>query len=143
MKNNALFTSNSDEWYTPLTLFNQLDEKYHFTLDPCCTPETAKANTYFTIDDDGLSKSWNGHVVFCNPPYSKIKAWVKKCFDEWNANTTIVLLIPARTDTSYFHDFIYHKADIEFIRGRLHFNDSKNAAPFPSMIAIFNKEAKQ
>lgn len=143
MKNNALFTSNSDEWYTPLALFTPLNQEYNFTLDPCCTPETSKAPHYYTINDDGLTKSWNGHTVFCNPPYSNIKAWVKKCHDEWNKNTTIVLLIPARTDTSYFHDYIYHQADLIFIRGRLHFNDSKNAAPFPSMLCIFNKEAKQ
>lgn len=141
--NKALFTSNSDEWYTPLTLFNQLNERFHFTLDPCCTKETAKASNYYTILDDGLTKNWNGNIVFCNPPYSDIKRWVKKCYDEWNENTTIVLLIPARTDTSYFHDFIYHKAEIEFIRGRLHFSDSKNGAPFPSMLCVFNKGAKQ
>ena len=76
--------------------------------------------------------------MFCNPPYSNISAWVEKAFRETrNDNTLVVLLIPARTDTRYFHDFIYQRAEIRFIKGRLKFGDSKNSAPFPSMVVIF------
>lgn len=79
-----------------------------------------------------------GGTVFCNPPFSKMRQWVEKCLNESRKpNTKVVMLIPARTDTSYFHDFIYHNAEIRFIRGRLHYNDGKNGAPFPSMIVIF------
>lgn len=138
MLNKVLFSSNSDEWSTPKDLFNSLDQEFNFTLDPCASVDNHKCNKYYTKDDDGLKKSWLNEVVFCNPPYSQIKKWVEKCWLEWQChNTTIVLLIPSRTDTSYFHDYIYNHASLRFIRGRLHFNDSKVGAPFPSMICIF------
>lgn len=76
--------------------------------------------------------------MFCNPPYSQIGAWVEKAFYEGHKdNTTVVLLIPARTDTKYFHNYIQHRSEIRFIKGRLKFGDSKNSAPFPSMIVVF------
>lgn len=77
--------------------------------------------------------------MFCNPPYSRIKEWVKKAYDESSDPTTlIVLLVPARTDTRYFHDYIYGKAELRFVKGRLKFGDSKNSAPFPSMVCVYN-----
>ena len=138
MINKALFTSKNCEWATPKSLFEELDKEFHFTLDPCATPENAKCKCFYTVEDDGLAQNWGG-VVFCNPPYGKeISRWVKKCYEESQNGATVVLLIPARTDTAYFHDFIYHRAkEIRFLRGRLHFNDSKQSAPFPSMIVIF------
>ena len=86
-----------------------------------------------------LTKIGGGRRVFCNPPYSKAKEWVRKCYEEsLKPDTLVVMLIPARTDTSYFHDYIYHRArDIRFLRGRLHYNDSKQGAPFPSMVVVF------
>ena len=138
--NPVLFSSNSDEWETPCSLFSMLDDHFHFTLDPCSTDLNHKCSNYFTLIDNGLSKSWNGHVVFVNPPYSDISSWVKKCYYEWkNNNIIIVLLIPARTDTRYFHDYIYHYADIYFIKGRLKFSNSKKGAPFPSIVCVYNK----
>lgn len=134
------FSSKSNEWATPIAFFKELDEEFHFNLDPCSTDENAKCERHFTKEDDGLSQNWGGARVFCNPPYGKdIKVWVKKCWEESRKeNTLIVLLIPARTDTTYFHEYIYHKAkEIRFIRGRLHFNESKEGAPFPSMVVIF------
>lgn len=134
------FSSKTTEWATPSDLFEKLDKEFHFNLDPCCTHENAKCEVHFTKEEDGLKQSWGGYNVFCNPPYgSDIKHWVRKCYEESRKpNTTVVLLIPARTDTSYFHDYIYHKVrEIRFIRGRLHFNDSPQGAPFPSMIVIF------
>lgn len=139
MINKSLFTSNSQEWTTPQDFFDELNEEFHFNLDPCATKQTAKCNKFFTKEDDGLKQDWGGYCVFCNPPYgTEIKYWVKKCAEEAKKpNTTVVMLIPARTDTAYFHDFIYNKAEIRFIRGRLKFGNSKNSAPFPSMLIIF------
>ena len=136
----GVFSSTTDLWATPQDFFDKLNEEFAFDLDPCATPENAKCPMYFTKDDDGLSKDWQGHRVFCNPPYgSAIKHWVKKCYEEsLKPDTIVVMLIPARTDTSYFHDYIYHKAHLRFIRGRLKFGGSQQSAPFPSMVVIFN-----
>lgn len=133
------FSSKTSEWATPQALFDELNNEFQFTLDPCATKENHKCETYFDEEIDGLKQSWGGYIVFCNPPYGRVlKDWVKKATDESKkSRTTIVMLIPARTDTSYFHDYIYGKAEIRFIRGRLKFGDSKNSAPFPSMIIIF------
>ncbi len=137
----ACFTSNSDEWATPIQLFNDLNNIYHFTLDPCASLLNHKCDNYFTIDDNGILKDWSNNVVFCNPPYSSLKLWCRKCAHEYlKNNITIVLLIPSRTDTSYFHDYVLPFAEIYFIRGRLHFNESKNSAPFPSLIAVYRKK---
>ena len=139
MRIQACLTSNSNEWATPKDFFAQLDSEFHFDLDPCATPQNAKCARFFTKEDNGLIQNWGGARVFCNPPYgSEIKQWVRKCAEEGKkSNTLVVMLIPARTDTSYFHDYIYHKAEIRFIRGRLHFNESPQGAPFPSMVVIF------
>lgn len=138
----AAMTSNKDDWETPQQLFDALDAKWHFTLDPCSTHENAKCKHHYTSEEDGLAQSWAGEVVFCNPPYGRdMYKWVKKCHDE-AANATVVMLIPARTDTRYFHDFIYKKpyTEIEFFRGRLKYEVggiSMNASPFPSMLVTF------
>lgn len=139
MLTSGLFSSKSNEWATPIALFRELDAEFHFDLDPCCTHENAKCEIHYTIEDDGLSKNWGGRRVFCNPPYGReLPKWVRKCYEESKRASVVVMLIPARTDTSYFHDFIYHKAkEIRFIRGRLHFNESRQGAPFPSMIVVF------
>lgn len=133
----AYFTSNSDEWETPQALFDELDEEFHFNLDPCATPSTAKCEKYYTASDNGLNYSWGGYRVFCNPPYSEISKWVEKCYREGiKDNTVVVMLIPSRTDTRYFHNFIYQRAEVRFVRGRVKFGGKSNA-PFPSMIVIF------
>ena len=140
MFNKVLFSKQSDEWETPNDLFLLLNDEFNFTLDPCANDHNHKCKKYYTINDNGLEQDWSNEIVFCNPPYSKIKLWVKKCFDEYCKGTTIVLLIPSRTDTKYFHDYIYNIAKLRFIKGRLHFNNSKLGAPFPSMLCIFKKE---
>lgn len=139
MNTALMFSSATDQWATPQDFFDRLDREFNFTLDPCADVNNHKCDIYFTKEDDGLQHSWKGHTVFCNPPYGKvIKDWVKKSYDESrDKDTVVVMLIPARTDTAYFHDFIYGKAEVRFIRGRLKFGDSKNAAPFPSMVVIF------
>ena len=141
MKNTAvMFSSASTEWATPQDFFDKLDALFHFTLDPCATSENAKCPKYYTKEEDGLAQSWEGEAVFCNPPYCKaIKEWVRKCYEEsQKPNTTVVALLPARTDTKYFHEYIYHKArEIHFVKGRLKSGGCKNSAPFPSMVVVF------
>lgn len=136
--NKVLFSSKSDEWATPQEFFNSINKEFEFDLDPCATLENHKCDKYYTIEDDGLLKKWRGHRVFCNPPYSQINKWVEKAFRESKEdNTLVVMLIPSRTDTRYFHNFIYQRAEIRFVKGRLKFGDSNNSAPFPSMLVIF------
>ena len=135
---NIPLTSNSDEWSTPQDIFNSLDQEFHFTLDPCATDENHKTPVYFTREQNGLDVSWGGHRVFCNPPYSQISRWVEKAYYEGcKDNTVVVLLIPSRTDTQYFHNYILHRSEIRFIQGRIKFGEAKYNAPFPSMIVIF------
>lgn len=140
--NQVLLSSKRMDWCTPQDFFDDLNREFHFVLDAAATAKTAKCPMYFTPETDGLSQSWNhGGAVFCNPPYGReIRKWVKKAYEESKRGGTVVLLIPARTDTSYFHDYIYGKAEIRFIRGRLRFTDEDgrpaDPAPFPSMIVV-------
>lgn len=141
MNTKGVFSSQTDEWATPQWLFDELDAEFHFDLDPCATDENHKCAEYYTKADDGLTKNWEGRTVFCNPPYGRqIVKWVRKAYEEAKKpETTVVLLVPARTDTKWFHEYIYDKAEIRFIRGRLHFNNSKQCAPFPSMVVVWRK----
>ena len=136
------YSSKTNEWSTPQAFFDELNKEFNFTLDPCATSENAKCTKYFTVEDDGLKQDWSNDVVFMNPPYGrKIKYWVQKAYEESLKGATVVCLIPARTDTAYWHDYIFGKADdIRFLRGRLKFGDSKNPAPFPSAIIIYKGE---
>ena len=136
------YSSKTNEWSTPQDFFDELDKEFNFTLDPCATSENAKCTKYFTVEDDGLKQDWSNDVVFMNPPYGReIKYWVQKAYEESLKGATVVCLIPARTDTAYWHDYIFGKADdIRFLRGRLKFGDSKNPAPFPSAIIIYKGE---
>lgn len=134
-----MFSSKTDQWATPQDFFDELNKEFNFNLDPCADELNHKCDKYFTEEQDGLKQEWGGYTIFCNPPYgSVLKDWVKKCHDESKKpNTKVVMLIPARTDTKYFHEYIYNKAEVRFIKGRLKFGNSKNSAPFPSMIVIF------
>ena len=139
MNKELMFSSKTDMWATPQEFYDKLNDEFNFTLDPCATEDNAKCDNFFTADDDGLKQDWSGNIVFCNPPYGRaIKDWVKKSYEEsLKTNTTVVMLIPSRTDTIYFHEFIYGKAEIRFIKGRLKFGDAKNSAPFPSIVVIY------
>lgn len=144
--NAALLSSKKMDWCTPIDFFNELNKEFNFVLDAAATDETAKCKDYFTPETDGLKQSWKrtDGAVFCNPPYGReIGKWVKKAYEESTKHdTTIVLLIPARTETAYFHNYIYKRAEIRFIRGRLKFTDENGIAgdnaPFPSMVVIYN-----
>ena len=140
MNTKVMFSSKTNIWSTPKDFFDKLNDEFNFTLDPCALPENAKCKHFYTPIENGLIQDWSGETVFCNPPYGKeLYKKKKKCYTESrNRNTTVVMLIPVRTDTKYFHEYIYNKArDIRFIKGRLKFGNSKNSAPFPSMVVIF------
>ncbi len=133
---NVHFSSKTDDWATPQSVFDKLNDEFHFTLDPCADAENAKCTKFFTKEDDGLQQSWHFERVFCNPPYGRVIGdWVRK-MAEGGARPCVGLL-PARTDTRWFHDYIYGKAKIRFIRGRIKFGGHRNSAPFPSMIVIW------
>ena len=142
--NKALFTANRNDWETPKELFDSLDKEFHFTLDPCSTDENAKCRKHYTIAEDGLSQDWTGETVFCNPPYGReAEAWIKKCFiHAATGGGTAVMLLPARTDTRAFHTYIYHRAEIRFLKGRIRYKGAKSAAPFPNMIVVFHAVGK-
>lgn len=145
MINKGMMSSNTNEWGTPQDLFDELNKEFGFTLDPCSTHQNAKCAKHYTAEDDGLSKDWSNDVVFCNPPYgTDIGNWVKKAYEENQKGATVVLLIPARTDTKYFHEYIYKKHEIRFLKGRLKFTNSEGktqaAAPFPSMVVVMKGE---
>ena len=139
MNTELMFSSKDELWSTPQDFYDRLNEEFHFTLDPCALPSNAKCSKFYTPDDDGLVQDWGGNVVFCNPPYSrKVGEWVRKCYEEsQKPNTTVVALVFARTDTAWFHDYVYGKAEVRFVRGRLKFGNQKNAAPAPSMVVIY------
>jgi site-specific DNA-methyltransferase (adenine-specific) len=142
MNTGVMFSSRTDQWATPQWFFDSLNEEFSFTLDPCADDFNHKCEKYYTKEDNGLLKSWDGEKVFCNPPYGReINKWVEKCFTEVKAGSCLlaVMLIPARTDTQWFHKYIYQKAEVRFLKGRLKFGDSQNSAPFPSMVVVFRK----
>lgn len=138
---NVHFSSKTDEWETPQELFDELEKEFGFDTDVCANPVNAKCARFFTKKQDGLTQEWTG-VCWCNPPYGRqIGKWVQKAAE---SKATVVMLIPARTDTKWFHDFCLPFAEIRFLKGRVRFGGSKNNAPFPSMVVIFrNTEVKQ
>jgi phage N-6-adenine-methyltransferase len=147
-----MFSSERQDWATPQDVFDKLNEEFKFTLDPCCSELTKKCKRYYTKETDGLSKDWSGENVFINPPFGREQAaWIKKGYEEsLKPNTTIVFLIPARTDTIAFHKYLYGKSEIRFIKGRLTFEKPNSTtpknkwtkAPFPSMLCILGSQAK-
>lgn len=133
------FKSTHNKWETPQHVFDELDEEFGFTLDPCASPETAKCEKYYTKEDDGLAKDWSNEIVFVNPPYGReIKDWAKKAYEESEKGSTVVCLVPSRTDTRYWHNYFMQADEIRFIKGRLKFGDADNSAPFPSAIVVFD-----
>ena len=128
--NRGLFSSLSPHWNTPQDLYRQLDKEFHFNDDPC------PSGGIF-----GLDRSW-GTSTYCNPPYGRaVGEWIDRGIGESRQGKTIVFLLPARTDTQWFHNFVLPDAsEIRFIRGRLKFTKSDGTsgrAPFPSMIIVF------
>lgn len=146
MINKGLFSNNSDNWTTPQELFDELNKEFHFTLDVCASKDNTKCSKYFTKEDNALLQDWTNEICFMNPPYSRIQdKLIEKAKEESDKGTTIVCLIPARTDTKRFHNYVWdtknnksrERVEVRFIKGRLKFGDSTNPAPFPSMIVVF------
>lgn len=135
------FSSNTDLWATPQDFFDELNKIYQFDIDVCALPTNAKCKVYFTPEQDGLAQPWVG-MCWMNPPYGReIIKWMKKAYESSLEGATVVCLVPARTDTKWWHEYAM-KGDIEFIQGRLKFGGSKNSAPFPSAIVIFEGKQK-
>ncbi len=133
------FSNKTDMWATPQDFYDKYNKIFNFTVDVCAISENAKCGVFFTPEQDGLKQEWKG-VCWMNPPYGRqIKQWVKKAYESSLKGATIVCLLPARTDTAWWHDYCM-KGSIEFIRGRLKFGGNKNPAPFPSAIVIFKGE---
>ncbi len=131
------FSSKTPEWYTPQETFDSLDKEFGFTLDPCCTHENAKCALHFTKDDDGLNQDWGTEIVFMNPPYGRtIKAWMCKAYESSLNGATVVCLVPARTDTAWWHEYAM-KGEYRLLRGRLKFGGALTNAPFPSAVVVF------
>jgi phage N-6-adenine-methyltransferase len=139
MNTDLMFSSKTDEWETPQDLFNELNKEFDFGIDVCANESNKKCNTYFDRAKDGLKQYWFlWKSIWMNPPYGReIGKWVEKAYETSLKGSTVVCLLPARTDTRWFHQYILGKAEIRFIKGRLKFGGSKNSAPFPSMIVIY------
>lgn len=140
MNTDLMFSTGTNHWSTPQDLFDELNNIYGFTLDVCADTTNKKVNKYFNVKQNGLAQTWQGNICWCNPPYGReISDWVYKASKECSTDCTIVMLLPARVDTKWFHDYIYTNPNcsFEFIKGRLKFSGSKSSAPFPSMIVTF------
>lgn len=139
-------TSDRTDWETPRDLFDRLNDFWQFDLDVAASDANHLCPIYFTRETDGLSHSWRGHRVWCNPPYGKqIADWVRKAYEETrDGRTLVIMLVPARTDTRWYHDYIQGKAaEVKFIRGRLKYTlggVAQNSAPFPSMLVRWGGE---
>jgi len=140
MITSGLMSSNTDQWATPIELFEHYNQKFHFTLDVCASNWNYKCDEYFTLEQDGLAQDWSNEVCWMNPPYGRtIGNWMRKAYEESQFGATVVCLVPARTDTAWWHDYAM-KGEIEFIRGRIKFvspDGAKDAAPFPSAVVVF------
>lgn len=135
MRDVYMHKSKTSDWATPQYIFDELNEAYHFTVDVAASAENAKLPRYYDEKTNGLLQNWDGEMVWCNPPYGReIANWVKKAYE---SKSNVVMLLPARTDTKWFHEYVYNKASVQFVKGRLKFGGAKDNAPFPSMIVIW------
>ena len=133
----GMFSSNTPVWETPNDLFEELNNVFHFDVDVCALPENTKCTRYFSPEQDGLAQKWSG-ACWMNPPYGgEIAKWMQKAYESSLDGAVVVCLVPVRTDTRWWHDYVGKSAHIEFIKGRLKFGSSKNSAPFPSAIVVF------
>ena len=137
------FSSKTDLWGTPMAFFAELDAEFNFTLDVCALPDNAKCLRFFSPCDDGLRQIWRG-TCWMNPPYGReIGRWVEKAYQSALQGAVVVCLLPARTDTRWWHTWAMRADEVRFVRGRLKFGDSKNSAPFPSAVVVFRPPTGQ
>jgi len=142
----VMFSSKTGEWTTPQNFFDKLNWRFGpFDLDPCADDSNTKCKNFFTKSEDGLTKSWEGFTSFVNPPYGRgIEKWIKKGYEEARQDyTKVIMLIPARPDTKYWHQYVMKADEVYFVKGRLKFGDSENSAPFPSAVIVFDGSNKQ
>lgn len=140
--NSGLMSSATDEWATPQGIFDELNREFRFTLDPCATAENAKCERFYTRERDGLQEApWTGERVFMNPPYGRdIGYWVEKAYDTaCEPDSLVVCLLPARTDTAWWHTYCMWADEIRFVRGRIRFGRGDAPAPFPSAVVVFDR----
>ena len=138
---NNRFASRNQEYATPWNLFNKLNDEFNFTLDVCADEQNRKVSNFFSEEDDALSQDWVG-VCWMNPPYKNVKKWIIKAYEESiKHNSIVVCLVPARTNTKWWHDDCM-KGEIRFIKGRPKFEGCKYGLPQPLAIVIFGKEYK-
>ena len=135
----AAYMSNRTDWETPTDLFASLDDEFHFTLDAASSETNHKCPKHYTLENSAFNHEGGGETVFCNPPYGKaIADWARKCSTEASRkNTLVIMLLPARTDTRWFQDYILNRAEVRFLKGRLKFETDgvpDGPAPSPSMI---------
>jgi phage N-6-adenine-methyltransferase len=136
----TMFSSETDLWATPQDFYDRLHAEFNFTLDPCSDGANNKCALYFTAEQDGLTQAWAPYTTYMNPPYGRVIGdWLRKAYEESREGATVVCLIPARTDTKYWHDYVMKAAEIRFVKGRLKFGGSKNSAPFPSAVVVFRE----
>jgi site-specific DNA-methyltransferase (adenine-specific) len=142
-----MLRAKSSEWETPFEFFSKLNDEFHFTLDPCATAQNAKCPKFYTKEEDGLAQSWENERVFMNPPYgAEVANWIAKAYFERDRAEVIVALLPVRTDTRWFHDFVIGKAEIWFVKGRLKFVGPKGipgTATFPSMVVVWRRSSSR
>ena len=145
-KGSPALKSDRTDWETPRELFDRLNAFWHFDLDAAASDTNHLCVDYYTKETDGLAHSWAGRRVWCNPPYGKqIADWTRKAYEETrDGQTLVIMLIPARTDARWYHDYIQdHAAEVKFIRGRLKYTlggVAQNSAPFPSMLVRWGGE---
>lgn len=138
MNTDLMFSSATDQWATPQQFFNDWAKLFPFTVDVCADATNAKCPRFFDLEADGLAQDWAPETCWMNPPYGReIGRWVKKAYEESLKGATVVCLLPARTDTAWWHDYVIPHAQVAFIRGRIKFGDAKAGAPFPSAVAVF------
>lgn len=131
-----------DEYGTPQALFDELDHEFCFNLDVCASDENAKCRIYYTKEQDGLAMTWRG-TCWMNPPYDgrEISSWVKKAYESALDGATVVCLLPAKTDTRWWHDYCL-KGEVRFLKGRIQFDGQPFKASFPSAVVIFQAIAR-
>lgn len=139
-----MFTANTVEWPTPQPFFDALDREFRFTLDAAATAENAKCVRFYTTAEDGLAQEWRG-TVWCNPPFGRgVDAWVEKGYRSAQAGATVVMLLPVRSDTAWWHAYVMRAAEIRFVRKRIAFDGTKSKghnAPFPCAVVVFRPGA--
>ena len=136
------FKSESEEWTTPDSIFVPLNDEFHFTIDVAGSKDNAKCPNYYSKEDDALTKEWRG-ICWLNPPYGpNLPKWIKKAWDEAKKGATVVMLLPARTNTNYWHNYCF-KGEVRFIRGYPKFNNAVQGLKFPLAVVIFRPKDKK